>query len=96
MNTYHSGQQIRLQTVFDVDGALTDPTTITFKLRVPAGTVTTYIYGTDAQLKRSSAGVYYVDYLTVNEGEHSFRFIGTGACIAANEQKFIVLDSAFQ
>lgn len=96
MNSYHVGQQIRLKATFDVDGALTNPDTITFKLRVPAGTITTYVYGTDAQLKREAQGIYYVDYAPTNEGAHTFRFAGTGACIAANEQQFLVLDSAFQ
>lgn len=96
MNTYHTSQQVRLQSTFDLDGVLTDPGTITFKLKVPSGGVTTYVYGTDAQLKRASAGTYYVDYTISEEGVHSFRFVGTGAVVASNEQQFQSLDSAFQ
>jgi hypothetical protein len=39
----------------------TDPSTVTFKLRSPGGIETSYEYGTDAELVKSSTGDYYVD-----------------------------------
>ena len=96
MNSYNTSQKVRLKGTFDVDGVLTDPATVTFKMRVPAGTITTYVYGTDSQLVREAAGVYYVDYTITNEGTHSYRFVGTGAVTAANEVQFQALGSAFQ
>lgn len=95
MNSYTLGTLVRLTTTFTVSDVNTDPTTITFKIKVPAGTITTYVYGTDGQLVRSAAGIYYVDYPTAAEGIHAWRMAGTGACVAAEEQRFIVEDSRF-
>jgi hypothetical protein len=95
MNSYTLGTLIRLTATFAVGGVNTDPTVVTFKVKVPSGTITTYVYGTDAQLVKSATGVYYVDYTTVAEGIHAWRMQGTGAAIGAEEQQFTVKDSRF-
>lgn len=95
MQTYVIGSMPRLSVSFAVGGVATDPTTVTFKIQVPAGTVTTYLYGTDAQLVKSGTGAYYVDWTTAAEGIHVWRMAGTGACVAADEQLFAVRDSRF-
>lgn len=95
MNSYTLGTQIRLTATFEVSDVATDPTAVTFKVRVPAGTITTYVYGVDAQLVKSATGVYYVDYTTANEGIHAWRMAGTGTVVAAEEQQFTVKDSRF-
>lgn len=95
MNSYTLGQMVRLTATFAVSGANTDPTTVTFKVRAPSGTITTYLYGTDSQLVKSATGVYYVDYTTAAEGIHAWRMAGTGTCVAAEEQRFTVEDSRF-
>ena len=95
MNAYTVGTLVRLQATFTVSGTVTDPTAVTFKLRDPIGTVTTYVYGTDAQLVKSATGVYYVDYTTAAEGLHAWRMTGTGTVVAAEEQQFRVRESSF-
>jgi hypothetical protein len=81
-------------------GAATDPTTITFRLQKPNGTVTAYVYPTDAQLVRDSAGVYHVDVaLAAADLPTSlsftplwyYRFEGTGA-VAATEDGVLLAD----
>lgn len=42
---------------------VTDPTVVTFKQRTPSGVETTYVYGTDAEVVRYSAGNFHVDVL---------------------------------
>lgn len=47
----------------DEDGDLFDPATVTCKVQKPsdaAGTLTTFTYGTDAELEKDSTGVYHV------------------------------------
>lgn len=95
MNAYTLGSQVRLSATFEVNGVATDPTTVTFKVRAPSGTVTTYVYGTDVQLVKSATGVYYVDYTTAAEGLHAWRMAGTGTAVGAEEQQFVVRDSRF-
>jgi hypothetical protein len=95
MNTYVIGSMPRLSVTFAVGGVATDPTTVTFKIKIPAGTITTYVYGVDSQLAKDSTGVYHVDWTTAAEGIHAWRMAGTGACVAADEQLFAVRDSRF-
>ena len=94
--TYDYGDQVRVTCTFtNLAGSAADPTGITFKWRTPAGTTSSYVYGTDAELVKSATGIYYVD-LTLNvEGTWYYRFEGTGALVAADEGHLLVKDSAF-
>ena len=90
------GAMYNLQLGFRIaDGTPTDPTGPTFKMLEPAGTVTTYVYPTNAQLVRDSAGVFHVDWIPDEHGTHTYRFIGTGAVQSAAEDSFLVRQSAF-
>lgn len=84
-NTYDIGDMVKLQSTFTVSDVATDPTTITFTLREPNNTVTTYVYGTDSQLVKSGTGIYYVNWTVRMSGKHRWRMVGTGACVAAAE-----------
>lgn len=91
MPTHDTGDLRRIQATFkNISGTDTDPTTVTFKLRDPNGTVTTYLYGTDAELVKSATGIYYVDYTILYDGQHFYRFEGTGTVISAEEGDFMV------
>ena len=93
---YYVGQKIRLSGFFATQtGTGVDPTTILGKVKVPAGTITTYTYGTDVELVRDGTGSYYVDWTTTAAGTHTFRFSGTGAAVAAGESTFVVETTAF-
>lgn len=85
---YKLGQKVRCKVNFKANGTLTDPTTVRCKVKDPSGTITTYVYGTDAELVKESTGVYYVDVVTDEEREWRFRFEGTGTCTAVEESSF--------
>lgn len=100
MSYYDSGATVRLKlTMTDSSGTAVDPGALTFKVRQPDGTVTSYVYGTDAQLVKSSTGIYYVDWpipkTLAAEGVWSYRFEATGANAGAVESQFTVRNSAF-
>ena len=83
------GDLCRLTTTFtNIAGTPTDPTGITFSIRKPDGAVTTYVYLTDAQLVRSTTGVYYVDFTITLPGRHVYRWSATGALVTAETDEF--------
>ena len=85
------GNKIRLTCSFtNLAGTATDPTTVTFKIREPDGTITTYIYGTDAEVVKSSTGVFYVEWILAQGGLTLYAFIGTGTVTARYEGSFFV------
>lgn len=95
-NTYDVGDTVRVQGVFkNSSDVVVDPGTVTFKLKSPGGTVTTYVYGTDAQVVKTGTGTYYVDALPTLEGRYSYRWAGTVTNVAAGEGYFIVRESNF-
>lgn len=83
---------INLQTTASVD---TDPTTLTFKLLSPSGVTTTYVYGTDAQVVKTSTGDYYVDVIPDVAGRWHYRWVSTGTAAGAQEGNFVVMSSQF-
>lgn len=88
---YDIGDLIRLTGSFsDLAGTATDPTGITLSIRLPSGTITTLTYGVDASVYRLSTGFYYSDFAPTMEGLHYYRFAGTGAVTAAEEQNFYI------
>lgn len=96
MNQYSKGDLVRCSASFaDSAGAATNPTAVLFQVKTPAGTTTTYVYGTDAQLVRPSTGNYYVDVDASQVGTYHYRFYSTGTGQAADEGSFRVKDSNF-
>lgn len=96
MATYDLGDLVRCSAVFkNAAGTNTDPTTVTAKVKTPTGVTTTYVYGTDVALVRDSAGNYHVDITTTEAGTWSYRFVGTGAVVQADETVFYVEASLF-
>ena len=88
---YDVGDLRRLTVTFtDSAGSAGDPAAITFRLRAPDGTVTAYVYGTDAELVRTAAGVYYVDWTCAKPGRHAYRFEGVGTLTTAEGGEFYV------
>jgi hypothetical protein len=102
MNSYHTGTRVKCQMTFYADEAETtpaDPTTITFKIRVPKGGVTTYVHGVDGALVKTGTGVFYAywdtDEATDGVGEYLYAFEGTGTVVEAKQGKFRTTDTIF-
>jgi hypothetical protein len=96
VNTYDKGDLIRLTGVFqDSAGADQDPDVVVCKVKTPTGTVTTYTYGTDAELIKESTGNYYLDFNADVSGTYFYRFHSTGNGKAAGENSFEVVASNF-
>lgn len=75
----------------DDDGNDIDPTGLTFKLMSPTGTLTTYVYGTDAEVVKLSTGDYYVDVTPDESGRWRWRWVSTGSGRASVTEGSIVV-----
>jgi hypothetical protein len=83
-------------TFTSVDNVATDPTTVTFKHKVPSGTETSYVYGIAAEVSRTATGVFTFTVPTITaSGRHFVRSVGTGAIATAGESDFSVRITAF-
>lgn len=91
MATYDLGDVVRVTgTWTDSDGTATDPGTIVFSYTDPEGTATSLTYGVDAEVVKSSTGVYYVDVTASLEGTWFWRWVATGSGASADEGQFAV------
>jgi len=95
INIYDVGDLVKIKATFTVDGTLTDPTTVKGKWKLGSGDTTEYIYGTDTELVRESAGVFHFNVSPVANGTYYYRFEGTGAAQGAEEGTFQVRQSNF-
>jgi hypothetical protein len=92
MSAYEKGQVVRATGTFkDSTGSLVDPSVVKFRTRTPAGVVTEYTYGVNADLARDSLGVYHFDIALTTAGLWKYRWISTGVGAAA---KVVTLDVA--
>lgn len=96
MDSFPLGDPVRVSVTFKNNaGTVTDPTTVTAKVRAADGTIATHAYPGDGTVVRDSTGVYHVDITTTAAGVWSYRFIGSGALVAANEAEFFAQPSDF-
>jgi len=73
------------ETFTDVNGVLTDPSTITCAVKAPNGSTTTYTYASPAtSITWVSTGVYALDLTLDEAGEYRYRWYGTG--VVASDQ----------
>jgi hypothetical protein len=85
MNTYQVGDNPRCTFVLrDAAGELADPTALRTWFISPAGTQTTYVYGTDSQLVRESQGIYYMHVSLTAPGRWYYGVFSTGTGQAAS------------
>ena len=74
---YHKGDTIRLKAIFyTCDGELANPTGVMLKIYDENRRVVTQVSGDSIQ--HPSAGEYYYDYTTDDEGEFVYEFSGIG------------------
>ena len=88
--TYIQGSLVRVSVIFTVSGVLTDPSIVRLKYKNPAGTTTTWVYLTDAQLVRDGVGQYRADIDANAGGTWNWRWEGTGAAQGADQDTFTV------
>lgn len=67
-----------LTNTFTVDGAATDPATVSLVVTDPTGTAATYTY-VASQITKTAAGVYTKDVACATAGVWSYVWVGTGA-----------------
>jgi hypothetical protein len=85
-----------MSATFTLGSSPADPTTVTFLMRPLGGTVTTYVYGVNAQVVKDAVGKYHVDAIINASGAWLYRFEGGGTGIGETlEQSFTVAPSAF-
>lgn len=90
MNTYVIGNLVQLTgSFYNASGVLTNPTTVTCQVKYPDSSVGTL------SASSSVTGVYTAQLSVVQAGLYTYRFAGTGALQAAQENTLFVNDSAF-
>lgn len=96
MNQYELHTTVRTEAEFyDVEGNLVDPVPLEFKFKTPGGVITTYTYGTNAQVVRRSLGKYTVDVLGNEAGVWSYRYNAGATPRTAVEEQFFINPSVF-
>jgi hypothetical protein len=89
-DTFNTGDGVRITATFtDLTGTITDPTTVTFQAKDPHGAVTV------EPATKQATGVYYADLILTTPGTWHYRWVGTGAVVAANEGQVVARPSAF-
>ena len=91
-NYYNLGGYVRVWATFKdgATGGVIDPDTVKLSIKTPAGTVTTYTYGVDANVVKEDVGKYYTR-IDANEPEFWwYRWWSTGFGQAAAEREFKV------
>ena len=78
--TFDIGDRPRFTATFKLaaDDTVTDPSTVTFMWRTSAGVETSYVYGTDGEVSKSSTGVFVFTPPTIAlTGPHTCRVKST-------------------
>lgn len=78
-----------------ITDGLDDPITVTVKYKIPDGTITSYVYNTDAQVTKLGQGVYRFRKIIAASGRHHVRVEGAGNVNGAIEGYFDVDESVF-
>ena len=81
--------------ISNLKNKLEDPVGIMFKIKDPLGVLTTYLYGTDAQLLKDSLGKYTIDLILPIAGKYKIRWETTAPNISIEENTIIAEASIF-
>lgn len=82
------GDVVRIQNVFtNSTGGTVDPSEVILYLAPPTGAVGTYKYSA-AEVQKQSQGSYYYNGTVTTNGYWSVRWVGTGAAVAAAQDRF--------
>lgn len=92
-DTFDIGNVVRLTVTFtDTAGELIDPSAVQLNIRPYGGDISTYTW-LGGDIIRASLGVFYYDYTPSQPGLYYYRFIGTGALVAAGDSSFSITSS---
>lgn len=83
-------QRIEATNITNAAGAVTDPTTLTLKVKYPDGTSDTYTFGVDVIIVKDSVGNYHADVPIDQAGRWAYSWTGTGAATFAEGGRFRV------
>lgn len=88
IHEYIIGNRVRMSAAFTTAaGAAVDPTTVTLTVRPPSGAAST------PSPAKDSTGNYHADVTPDLVGDWRYRWIGSGALVAAGEGEFLVTES---
>lgn len=89
-----AGESARFEVeVKDVNNNAIDPGGIKFMLKNPAQVVTTYTYGTDVAVEKTSTGKYIMQVILPSPGQYVARWETAFPHVAIEEEEFEVLPS---
>lgn len=92
-STFWEGNPVVITQTFEVGTTPTDPTTVTFKIRMPDGTVDSFVGG-DAEVTNPEVGVWALTLPgTLEPASYNGRIEGAGDVVAAEEFEFVILPS---
>jgi hypothetical protein len=91
-SSYQMGMAVKMSCTFTVSSTNTDPTTVTLEITDPNGTQTDYTYA-GGTVDKDATGIYSKTITPNLAGYWKYRFVGTGACIAANSFKFVMVST---
>ena len=90
---FEYGVTVKLQAACtNIGGGAIDPATATFRIKNPVGVLTTYVYGTDAEIVKSATGIYSMNINCQRGGDWCWEFITTGPD-GARQRRFAVESS---
>ena len=94
MNQYQRGDLVRTSAAYtNSGGTATDPGTVRASITNPAGSVTAYLYGTDAALVKDSTGTYHVDTVCSLAGLWVAEWTSAGGVTQADFETWYVVDA---
>lgn len=80
MGVYTTNDAVDLPAVFALNDVVADPDTVTFNVRSPDGTLSSYEYGVSSKVARTGIGEYLCSLGTLADiGEYRYNAVGTGA-----------------
>lgn len=74
-DSYIPGDVARISvSVFDLSDVAADPGALRLKVKSPAGAVTTYTFGSSAEVIKDSTGAYHADIQLTSQGLWAYRW----------------------
>jgi hypothetical protein len=92
-NEYLLGNIVRISATFYNSGTPINPTAVLLRLKKGDNSVSTFVYGTNAELRQDITGTYYMDVPADPVGLYTYNWYSTGTGQAAGQENFVVTDS---